>query len=83
MTSEQDVDRALIEIFRKEVQIDLSAVDRSITLGELDIPSVDMLMILYQIEDQMDVDIDPAALSPSLTLDGFKQVILEKCQSAI
>ena len=82
MTSNEDLAEKLNRIFQEEVQIELAAIDGSTTLGELDIPSVDMVMVLYRIEEDLNAVIDPTENGPDTTVDQLKQQILLKSQAA-
>lgn len=76
MTSDQDITATLIQIFKEEAQVNLSHLDESATLSDLDVASIDMVMVLYRIEDDLGVVIDPAKNGPNTTIGELKRQIM-------
>jgi len=53
--SDQDVASAIVEIIAKEGMIDRARISLQATLEDLEVESVDMLMILQEIEQHYDL----------------------------
>jgi acyl carrier protein len=71
----------ILAIISREAAIDRSRVVPDATLDELAIASLDVINILFAIEDECGIEIDPAALEGTKTVQQFINVITSKASS--
>ncbi|MCA8908911.1 MAG: acyl carrier protein [Rhodospirillaceae bacterium] len=82
-----DVQDKIFDIIAKERRLDRASLTRETRLDEVDIQSVDLVEIIFAIEDTFDVDIPQEEDAFKLeTLgdiaDGVRRLIAEKEQAA-
>ena len=73
---------SIVAIVAKEAAIDESRLTPSATLEELSITSLDVLNILFAIEDAYKMEFDPSEFEKVRTLQEFAAVISAKANSA-
>jgi acyl carrier protein len=72
----------ILAIIAREAAIDRSRLVPEATLEELAIASLDVINILFAIEDECGIELDPAELEGTKTVQQFVDVILAKAASA-
>ena len=68
--NEVSVESRVREIVAKNVDIDAREIDRSADLQALDIESLDLIEIIFEIEETFDINIDQDDKSANLTTIG-------------
>lgn len=61
----------VVEIVSTEGGIAPEKLRSDVTLAELDISSLDLASILFEMEDRFDVEIDPAKIAPEMNLGAL------------
>ena len=82
MSDEAAVLAQLQDIFLNEADIDIGQLPPTTTLGDLDIASIDMVMILYQVEEVTGIEIDPAELGQDIQIGDIAAMIAGRRQAA-
>ena len=82
-----DVQDKVFDIIAKERRLDRAALSRETRLEEVDIQSVDLVEIIFAIEDTFDIDIPQEEDAFKLEtmgdiVDGVERLITEKQQAA-
>jgi acyl carrier protein len=62
---------AIIDVISAESGLSVESLRPEATLGELDISSLDLASIAFEIEDRFSVELSPDDLPPELTIAGF------------
>jgi len=68
----------IIAIISEEARIDEAKLTSDVTLASLDIASLDVVSVLFAIEDKYGVEIPVEAVNPAQTLGQFVDGILAK-----
>jgi len=68
----------IIAIISEEARIDEAKLTSDVTLASLDIASLDVVSVLFAIEDKYGVEIPVEAINPAQTLGQFVDGILAK-----
>jgi len=72
----------ILAIISREAAIDRSRLVPDASLDELAIASLDVINILFAIEDECGIELDPAALEGTRTIQQFINVIMSKASAA-
>ena len=72
----------VLDLISKEVPIDRARLDPSATLESIDIASLDMISVMFALEDQYDIVIEQEDLTDAKTLQNFIDIVLAKSASA-
>ena len=72
----------IIAIISEEARIDVERLQPSSTLASLNIASLDIMSVLFAIEDRYGVEIAPEDVASSRTLGEFVDVITAKGEAA-
>lgn len=72
----------IVTIISEEARIDKPKLTSDVTLASLDIASLDVVSVLFAIEDKYGVEIPVETISGAETLGQFVDVILAKVASA-
>ena len=72
----------LIAIISEEARIDAAKLQRSSTLASLNIASLDIMSVLFAVEEKYGVEIAPEELASSETLGQLVDVIRAKVEAA-
>ena len=75
MNEIKDMRSELASIFSREARIDAGALSGSTTLEQMDVASVDMVMIVYAIEEDLGVELTMDDLSRDMTFDGLAALV--------
>lgn len=71
----------ILAIISREAAIDRSRLVPDASLDELAIASLDVINILFAIEDECGIELDPAALEGTKTVQQFVNVIMSKAST--
>ncbi len=63
----------------KEEQID--TLSRRMSLGELQLDSIQMMMLLVELEEKFKKEIDPSFLSPNCTIGDLEDLFLDDTEA--
>lgn len=69
----------VVEIISAEGGIAPEKLRPDVTLAELDISSLDLASILFEMEDRFDVEIDPTQISPEMNLGALLDHVNTLC----
>ncbi|MDF0545866.1 acyl carrier protein [Sphingobium sp. H39-3-25] len=69
----------VVEIVSTEGGIAPEKLRSDVTLAELDISSLDLASILFEMEDRFDIEIDPARISPEMDLGALVDHVNTLC----
>jgi acyl carrier protein len=72
----------LLDLFSKEARIDRGALTRDATIAELNLDSMDVLSILFEIEDRFGTIIDVGDLPSAETLGDLSDYLLSRINTA-
>ena len=72
----------VLDIISTEVPIERSKLDPAATLDSLDIASLDMISVLFALEDKYGLVIEQDDLKDAKTLQDFIDVVLAKATAA-
>jgi acyl carrier protein len=72
----------ILAVIAREAAIDRSRLAPDATLDGLAISSLDVINILFAIEDECGIEIDPATLEGTKTVQQFINVIMSNASSA-
>lgn len=72
----------VIAIIATEARIDVEKLQPSATLSSLDIASLDVVSVLFAIEDKYGVEIQAEDVANAQTLGAFVDIILAKVSAA-
>lgn len=68
-------DEELIELIAQETSLQPESLDREATIATLDISSLDLVSLLFELEDRYGIEIEPEDISPDMTLGELIQRI--------
>ncbi|MFM5917419.1 MAG: acyl carrier protein [Novosphingobium sp.] len=72
------LENELLEIIEKEAMIERNKLSREATLEELGIASIDVISVLFAIEEKYDVVIEGEELAGATTLGDFIDLLAAK-----
>jgi acyl carrier protein len=72
----------LLDLISAEVPIDRAKLDPQATLESIDIASLDMISVMFALEDQYGVVIEQDDLKDTKTLQDFIDTVLAKAKTA-
>lgn len=72
----------VLDIISVEVPIERSKLDPAATLESLDIASLDMISVMFALEDKFGLVIEQDDLKDAKTLQDFIDVVLAKAKAA-
>lgn len=72
----------ILAIIAQEARIDRERLTPDATLASLDIASLDVVSVLFTIEDQFGLEIPVEDMAPAETLGQFVDIIMGKVASA-
>ncbi|WP_419826363.1 acyl carrier protein [Sphingomonas sp.] len=72
----------VLAIISEEARIDPAKLEPSATLASLGIASLDVVSVLFAVEDRFGVEVPVEALGSAETLDQFVDVILSRIAAA-
>ena len=72
----------VLDLISKEVPIERSKLDLEATLESIDIASLDMISVMFALEDQYGVVIEQEDLKDTAKLQDFIDVVLAKAKTA-
>lgn len=80
--TDEEIKEKIFDIFAKEARLDRDSLSMETKLEELSIESLDMVQILFGIEDTFDVYVPQEEVENLKTMgdvvDGVKQLLAEK-----
>lgn len=71
---------AILALIAAESGIDQAALRDDATFQELDIGSLDVVSVLFRIEDEFGVVIEPDSITPSATLSDFVELVSSRAR---
>lgn len=84
--NDQDVQNKIFDIFAKEARLDRASLSLDTDLTQQKIESLDMVQILFAIEEAFDVDVPQGDQFRPKTMrdvvEGVKQLVAEKAAKA-
>ena len=72
----------VLDLISREVPIDRAKLDPAATLESIDIASLDMISVMFALEDQYGIVIEQEDLKDAKTLQNFVDIVLAKPMSA-
>jgi acyl carrier protein len=69
-------------ILQAEAQIAPDQLDPSMTLADLNVASVDMVMIVFRIEEEFDVELPVEEIDPNMQLRDLARLVAQKMQTS-
>ncbi|MEW6597394.1 MAG: phosphopantetheine-binding protein [Pseudomonadota bacterium] len=72
----------VLDIISEEVPIDRAQLDPSATLESLNIASLDMISVMFALEDKFGVVIEQSDVADAKTLQDFLNIVQAKSQAA-
>ena len=74
-------DEEILALVAQESGLPRERLDMDARLATLDISSIDMVSLLFEVEDRYGVEIEPDQLAPEMTLGELVARIREKAQA--
>lgn len=71
----------VLDIISEEVPIDRAQLDPSATLESLNIASLDMISVMFALEDKFGVVIEQSDVADAKTLQDFLNIVQAKSQA--
>jgi acyl carrier protein len=68
----------VLDLISEEVPIDRAKLDPSATLDSLDIASLDMISVMFALEDKYQIVVEQEDVKDAKTLDDFVKIIMAK-----
>jgi acyl carrier protein len=68
----------VLDLISAEVPIDRAKLDPAATLESLDIASLDMISVMFALEDKYQVVVEQDDVKDAKTLDDFVKIVLAK-----
>jgi len=72
----------LLDLLSKEVRIDRAQLTRDVALKDLNIDSIDMMSILFEIEDKYGIIVETGDLPQTETLGELSDYLLGRINAA-
>jgi acyl carrier protein len=72
----------VLDIISEEVPIDRAQLDPGATLESLNIASLDMISVMFALEDKFGVVIEQSDVADAKTLQDFLNIVQAKSQAA-
>ena len=66
----------VLAIVASEAGVDAAALKPDATLANLDISSLDVVSVLFELEDRYGVEVDPESIPPTSTISQFVDHVL-------
>lgn len=70
----------ILDLVSTEVPIDRAKLDKSATLDSLDIASLDIISVMFALEDKYKISIEQEDMQGVSTLDDFIKVVMAKAE---
>ena len=74
-------DEEILALVAQESGLPRERLDMDAQLGTLDISSIDMVSLLFEVEDRYGVEIEPEQVTPEMTLGELVNRIREKAKA--
>ncbi|WP_232468748.1 acyl carrier protein [Croceicoccus marinus] len=74
-------DEEIMAMVAQESGLPRARLDMDARLGTLDISSIDMVSLLFEVEDRYGVEIEPEQVTPEMTLGELVNRIREKAKA--
>lgn len=74
-------DDEILALIAQESGLPRDRLDMNARLGTLDISSIDMVSLLFEVEDRYGVEIEPEQVAPEMTLGELVRRIREKAKA--
>ena len=74
-------DDEIVALIAQETGLPQDRLDMDAQLKTLDISSIDMVSLLFEVEDRYGVEIEPEQVSPDMTLGQLIQRIRDKSEA--
>jgi acyl carrier protein len=74
-------DEEILALVAQESGLPRERLDMDARLGTLDISSIDMVSLLFEVEDRYGVEIEPEQVTPEMTLGELVNRIREKAKA--
>lgn len=71
----------ILNLISEEVPIDRDKLDPSATLESLDIASLDMISVMFALEDKYNVVVEQDDVKDAKTLDDFVKIVQAKASA--
>lgn len=71
----------ILNLISEEVPIDRDKLDPSATLESLDIASLDMISVMFALEDKYNVVVEQEDVKDAKTLDDFVKIVQAKASA--
>lgn len=68
----------ILDLISEEVPIDRAKLDPSATLESLDIASLDMISVMFALEDRYQIVVEQEDVKDAKTLDDFVKIVQSK-----
>jgi acyl carrier protein len=68
----------VLDLISEEVPIDRAKLDPAATLDSLDIASLDMISVMFALEDKYQIVVEQDDVKDAKTLDDFVKIVLAK-----
>lgn len=68
----------ILDLISEEVPIDRAKLDPSATLESLDIASLDMISVMFALEDKYQIVVEQEDVKDAQTLDDFVKIVQSK-----
>lgn len=68
----------VLDLISEEVPIDRAKLDPSATLESLDIASLDMISVMFALEDKYNIVVEQDDVKDAKTLNDFVNIVLAK-----
>ncbi len=72
----------VLDLISAEVPIDREKLDPAATLDSLDIASLDMISVMFALEDKYNLVVEQEDVKDAKTLDDFVKIVLAKAEAA-
>lgn len=72
----------IFDLISAEVPIDRDKLDPSATLESLDIASLDMISVMFALEDKYQIIVEQDDVKDAKTLDDFVKVVQAKAEAS-
>jgi acyl carrier protein len=72
----------VLDLISEEVPIDRAKLDPAATLESLDIASLDMISVMFALEDKYQIVVEQDDVKEAKTLDDFVKIVIAKSEAA-
>jgi acyl carrier protein len=70
----------VLDLISEEVPIDRAKLDPAATLDSLDIASLDMISVMFALEDKYQIVVEQTDVKDAKTLDDFVKIVIAKAE---